>query len=204
MSTNPRALRISVWLLPIVAVVYVMTLAFAVLPAKAYILGPRWTANGVAWRTSFQNGVATGPFPSSTYGNVVSAASKWSFSSTGKNFSFQNYNGVIGPVSMNVGNASFSALGWQNIPGNSVVNKDVNTGRLVSATNYLNSDWSWNTSCTFGTNQADVLTVILHEEGHSLDLQHDSSHPEAVMWPNSTCKHFLTTDDLNGIGALYP
>jgi hypothetical protein len=191
--------------MPVLALAYVAALFLTPLPGWAYITIQRWTGNSTEWWTQFQSGVASAPFPSSAYSNVVTASNRWSNASTGKNFNFINYTGLFGPVRMNINKVSFSAAGLPGDPGTTGVSF-LSTGRLASATVYLNSDWSWNTSCTLNqaNRQADFLTIVLHEMGHAVALDHDSRFTSAVMWPNYTCKQSLTTDDKNGIGALYP
>jgi hypothetical protein len=198
-----RARKILTIGMPILALAYVAALLVAV-PGAAYITVGRWTSNFVDWRTQFQNGVASPPFPASAYSLVVTATNRWSNASTGKNFNFINYTGISGPVLMNINRTSFSAAGWAGDPG--VTQVTFSGANLGSATVNLNSDWTWNTTCGFNqaSKQADFLTVALHETGHAVSLNHDSRFTSAVMWPNYTCKQSLTTDDLNGIAALYP
>lgn len=190
--------------MPVLALAYVAAL-FTALPGAAYVTVARWTGNSTEWWTQFQSGVASPPFPASAYNNVVTSSNRWSNASTGKNFNFINYTGLFGPVRMNINRASFSASGWPGNPGRTTLSF-LSTGRISFATVYLNSDWSWNTSCTLNqaNRQADFLTIVLHEMGHAVSLNHDPNQTAAVMWPNYVCKQTLTADDRNGIGALYP
>jgi len=173
-------------------------------PGSAFITVGRWTTNSTEWWTQFQNGVARPPFPASAYSLVVTSSNRWSNAATGKKFSFINYTGLFGPVRMNINRTSFSAAGWPGDPG--VTQVSFSGGKVSFATVNLNSDWTWNTACTLSQalRKADFLTVTLHEMGHAVSLNHDPAFPNAVMWPNYTCKQNLTADDLNGIQALYP
>ncbi|MCA9844653.1 MAG: matrixin family metalloprotease [Dehalococcoidia bacterium] len=71
---------------------------------------------------------------------------------------------------------------------------------------YLNTFFTWYTDGTMDRDnaKADVRTVTLHEMGHWMYLNHDcGSHPSAVMCPDWTAKWSLTSDDINGMNALY-
>ena len=55
-------------------------------------------------------------------------------------------------------------------------------------------------------NEFDLESVILHEVGHQLGLDH-SSNNGAVMWWSigmSANKRVLHSDDINGIRSRYP
>jgi hypothetical protein len=192
-------------LMPITAVVYVAVLWATIQPVLAFVTVGRWSTNGTQYQTTFRSNTADQPFPASTYNLVVSAANKWSKSSTGKNFTLYNYTGQVGPTPAYVTKASFSQNGWAGNPGvNQITFGSGST--IKGSTLYLNSDWSWNTSCGFDQKNriADLLTILIHETGHTVSLNHDSSHPESVMWPDYRCKHNLSADDINGIARLYP
>lgn len=77
---------------------------------------------------------------------------------------------------------------------------------ITHSKTYLNAYYTWNTSGTMdkANKKTDVKTVAMHEFGHWLVLDHDSRYTSAVMWPNWTKKWSLTTDDINGIKAIYP
>lgn len=80
---------------------------------------------------------------------------------------------------------------------------------IETAEQFFNSSpsYAWNTSGTFCEScyprQVDVLTVGVHELGHWLSLDHDGSHPEAVMYPDYTNKQYLRQDDLSGATQIY-
>ncbi len=56
---------------------------------------------------------------------------------------------------------------------------------------------------THGGGNIDLLTVAIHELGHSLGLRH-SNVPEAIMYPTySGIKRTLADDDIQGIQSIY-
>jgi hypothetical protein len=166
----------------------------------AYLTYARWSGNSVEWR----NYISGSPFPSNATALVASAANKWSASSTGKNFTFINYTNTPGPVRVSINSRDFASYGWPTTkPGHT--RTLISNFRLSSGAVYLNSSWTWNTSCTLdeANKIADFRVIVLHELGHTVSLKHDSSHKGSVMWPNYTCKLQLRTDDKDGIGSLY-
>jgi matrixin len=104
---------------------------------------------------------------------------------------------------MRYSSANFASLGLPDLPGANALT--FSGSNLSGSLLRLNTTWIWNTSCTMdqAAKKVDTLTILLHESGHSVRLLHDSSHPEAVMWSDGTCKQTLRTDDKNGINALY-
>jgi hypothetical protein len=189
------------WLMPVVALGAVAALHLAQGTGEAFITIARWGGNSTEYVTAASLGVA--PFPATTPGLVNTAAARWSQPSTGIPFTIVNFNGQIGPVRMQVGSGNLVALGFPDVPGvNSLTFSGAN---VTSSFLRLNSTWIWNTSCTLNQAQkrVDVLTITLHEMGHSVALNHDPNQTGAVMWPNYVCKQTLRTDDRNGIDALY-
>lgn len=189
-------------LFPALAICFVAVLAFTQRPAEAYITVQRWTGNSTEYVTDAV--VGQSPFPSSTTSLVNTAAARWSQGSTGIPFTIVNFNGQVGPTRMRVSAGNFASLGFPDVPGvNSLT--FLSSGRIASSLLRLNNTWIWNTSCTLNQSQkrADVMTIVLHEMGHSVSLNHDPAQTGAVMWPNYTCKQTLRTDDRNGIDALY-
>ena len=191
------------WLPPILALALVFGLVWTAGQADGYSLISRWGGNSVSFQTGSIT-LSSSPFPASTPSLVTSASVLWSQSSTGVPFSINDYNCCYGPTRMYVDGGNFGSLGYPDVPG---VNQlgFLSSGYLQFSHLYLNSTWSWNTSCYLnqGAKQVDVMTIVLHEMGHSVALNHDPSHTEAVMWPNYACKQTLRTDDVNGIDALY-
>ncbi len=67
-------------------------------------------------------------------------------------------------------------------------------------------DIQFNTSRVFNINGStyDLFTVAEHEIGHALGLNHNTSLPTAVMYPNYTgVKSSLNADDIAGIRSIY-
>ncbi|MDY7000374.1 MAG: matrixin family metalloprotease, partial [Thermodesulfobacteriota bacterium] len=65
----------------------------------------------------------------------------------------------------------------------------------------IESDVRFNSSANWGVYS--LLSVALHELGHSLGLGH-SSNKNAIMYYMSNGRTSLHTDDMNGIRKLYP
>lgn len=190
--------------LPVIALVYVILLAWFTGSASAYVTGGNWGKATATYKVYFPENRTSGPFPSSTYDHAVGAANKWSKGSTGRNFTLLNYTYHTGPAEISISGTSFSAKGWAYAPGATLTYK-ASSGLISAGQLYLNSDWQWNTNCQLAYNGvADTRVILLHEVGHLLRLDHDQWHEEAVMWPDYRCKLTLTTDDLNGVRELYP
>lgn len=190
-------------ILPALALVYLASLFVFVKSGGAYVAVASWSNGSTEFRNYFPNGQSSGNFHAYTHSDVRYAGERWSNPATGKNFWISQFD-AIGPTRGTAGSTSFAAAGWPDVPGANQNNGCY--GCTISWFNlYLNSDWSWNYTCTMdeaGRN-ADTLVIALHEFGHAVKLDHDWYHQEAVMWPNYTCKTYLRTDDLNGIDALY-
>ena len=191
------------FLLPPLAIALVAFLNFMQGQSEAYLAAQRWITNYTEYVTD--SSLGSSPFPSSTPSLANTAAARWSQGSTGIPFTIKNFNGQIGPTRMRYSSGNFASLGLPDLPGANALTFTSSGTNLSGSLLRLNTTWSWNTSCTLdqATKKADVLTVLLHESGHSVRLLHDSSHPEAVMWSDGTCKQTLRTDDKNGIDALY-
>jgi hypothetical protein len=68
----------------------------------------------------------------------------------------------------------------------------------------INTRYPWNLGCQELPTSYDLQTVLLHENGHVVGLDH-SNDINAIMYPSyqqADCT--LGTDDINGIRALYP
>lgn len=189
-------------LLPVLSIAFVLAVALTERSAEAYITFQRWTGSSTEYVTDAV--VGQSPLPSTAPGLVNTAAARWSQGSTGIPFTIVNFNGQIGPTRMRVSAANFASIGYPDVPGANALTQ-LSTGRLASSLLRFNTTWSWNTSCTLNQSQkkADVLTIALHEMGHSVSLNHDPAQTGAVMWPNYVCKQTLRTDDRNGVDALY-
>ena len=190
------------YLFPILAIGFVAVLALTHTSAEAFIAAQRWSGNSTEYVTS--NSLGQAPFPAATLGLINTAAARWSQPSTGIPFWINNFNGQVGPARMVVTRANFATLGFPDVPGaNSLF--FLSNGRLSFSLLRLNDTWTWNTVCNLNQAQrrVDVMTVTLHEFGHSVRLNHDFRHREAVMWPDFRCKQTLRADDRNGINFLY-
>jgi len=67
----------------------------------------------------------------------------------------------------------------------------------------INTRYPWNLGCQELATSYDLQTVILHENGHVVGLDH-SSDTNAVMYPSyqqADCT--LGQDDINGIRSIY-
>lgn len=193
--------------MPLLAVAYVAGLLAFARPGSGFIVIARWITNSTEWASSF--GAPPAPFPANSLATIQTAGARWSNPVTGKNFNFIDFTNIVGPVRTWIDRRSFAAQGWPGDPGVTLITRFVggaHNGKLQFANIYLNSDWAWNTNCVLNqaAKQADLLTIILHEMGHAVSLNHDQAFQNAVMWPNYVCKQNLTADDRNGIGALYP
>lgn len=82
---------------------------------------------------------------------------------------------------------------------------DTSNGDISECDCVFNDNYNWSTSATTPSGQYDVESVMLHEFGHYLSLEH-SSVPTAVMWPtigSGVQKRTLSADDIAGILAIY-
>jgi hypothetical protein len=82
-------------------------------------------------------------------------------------------------------------------------------GEAAVATPFDTTAGTWagdirlNSAAGFGAGGYDLYTVLLHEAGHALGLDHSSS-ATAVMYPSyNGVKKALTSDDVSGIRNLY-
>lgn len=79
----------------------------------------------------------------------------------------------------------------------------VGPGGTIGGDVHINTIFSWEDNPNANNGQFDLLTVLIHELGHSLGLQH-SSDPMSVMFPNyQGARRSLSADDIAGIQAIY-
>jgi hypothetical protein len=140
---------------------------------------------------------------------IQNAANTWN--NAGAKFTF-SYGGAT-----NIANASSSAgdginsINWSsNFPSGSTTLAEttywysIPSGNITECDCVFNANQTWSTAAVTPSGQFDVESVMLHEFGHILSLGH--STPPAVMQPSlpdGTQRRTLTTDDINGIKAIY-
>ncbi len=84
---------------------------------------------------------------------------------------------------------------------------DINTGAMINAPVFVNSNVEWN--AYDGPLQVavggpyDIRRVLLHEFGHVLGLDHEDSVP-SIMHTYVSDLYQLQPDDIAGIRAIYP
>jgi hypothetical protein len=81
----------------------------------------------------------------------------------------------------------------------------VPSGNIYECDCVFNDKHTWSTAATTPGGQFDVESVMLHEFGHFLSLDH-SEVSAAVMWPTIAAgvqKRTLSADDIAGIIAIY-
>lgn len=79
-----------------------------------------------------------------------------------------------------------------------------NSGSLAGDMHFDDAE-TWSTSVQYSSSQPiDLVTVAIHELGHSLGLKH-SNVSGAIMYPTYySSQRTLSSDDIQGIQALYP
>lgn len=83
---------------------------------------------------------------------------------------------------------------WYSIP----------SGNITECDCVLNANQPWSTAAVTPSGQFDVESVMLHEFGHYLSLDHSTA--PAVMQPaipSGTQRRVLSSDDIDGIIAIY-
>ncbi|MBI5641201.1 MAG: matrixin family metalloprotease [Nitrospirae bacterium] len=174
--------------------------------ALAYVINQtggnyiKWASGSMTYKINSTDG------PSGSSGQISSAATTWSNVAT-STFNFVNggatsssnwgsNNGENIIVFLSFSDSCASTLGinqyWYN-PG---------TGSI------LDSDIKFNTDCNLTTDGSgtgfDVQSLALHELGHSLSLGHTSGTVMNSTLMEGSLKRNLTSDDRNGISAIYP
>lgn len=80
-------------------------------------------------------------------------------------------------------------------------------GQLDEADMAMNNNVQWSDQCANAFNSFDYESVILHEAGHFLGLDHNQANSIAVMFPsvaNGTCKRALQSTDISDVCTVYP
>ena len=119
-----------------------------------------------------------------------------------KNYSF------VGPVMASVRKQSTAPPGFGGAPA--VTDLTYSGSTITAGSIFLNSAFTWNTSGTMNqaNRQADVRTIMVHELGHEVYLNHPSScgsmttdEVNAAMNPNWVKKWYTNPDDKAGAAA---
>jgi hypothetical protein len=160
--------------------------------AKFYVGMPGTSPSGVSWSSA-----------------LTSAMDKWNAQTQ---FKFVADAGFADPCSRTAtGNRiDFRATACGNNFGNNVLAVTLtlaNPGRLGFGELYqsniiFNSSYSWDVYDGPRRSQIDFGRVALHELGHAIGLDHESSQP-AIMAPTLTDLSTLQADDVAGVKAIY-
>jgi len=73
---------------------------------------------------------------------------------------------------------------------------------IVQSDILLNTEFKWDIYTGPRRNEVDFSRVVLHELGHALGLEHESSTP-AIMSPSITDLDSLQVDDISGVNSIY-
>ena len=144
--------------------------------------------------------------PSSLGGDLAAVqASANTWSSAGANFSFTGGGATtIGAGACNGTHDGVNTVGWKQQSGSILAV----TCTLYGGANEAEFDmqispgWNWTTG---STPNVDLQSVVTHEFGHALGLNH-STNSGAVMYASytaGTLKRSLTADDIAGLTAIY-
>lgn len=77
------------------------------------------------------------------------------------------------------------------------------SGAAIDGDVHFDDDEEWGVSGAWACDNIDVESVALHELGHSLGLRHSNSSGAVMNNVLNEIKRNLTTDDINGIRAIY-
>lgn len=166
--------------------------------------GFKWTSNTASWG---YNGTGA---PASVAGSALSAASSaastWGF---GSNFHFTGGGASgAGTGACGGGTDGQNTVGWANQSGSvlavtcSWYNGGSPFGAAAEFDMQIDPEWSWTTG---GSVNIDLQSVVTHEFGHALGLNH-SSDGSAVMYASysaGSTKRSLAADDLAGLVVIY-
>ena len=167
----------------------------------------RFATTGLVW----DNATATQRYnpsgqPVSGQGALVATQSTWN--NAGSRFRFVN-GGTTGTcpslLSGCPGRQRFdgeNGVGWARLQ-NGTLGVTVYSTSIDEADMGINTRYPWNLGCQELPASYDLQTVMLHENGHVVGLDH-SSDTNAVMYPSyrqADCT--LGQDDINGIRSIY-
>jgi hypothetical protein len=192
---------------------FLATLAtmFILLVAVSVVFGDgsRWT--GEKWsapstgdeRVSFD--LVRSSFPDWMEQHIVRAAERWD-----NNAALDLYE--AGSGSHHFSSVDFDDTVWPDTWAAATTrnfeepNESPSSGFLSDVDTYFNSDWNWNTNCTFSSMQADIRVVALHEAGHWMRLVDKCGGGTSVMCYNdmeSQCLTSPTSDDYTQLRKVY-
>jgi hypothetical protein len=139
---------------------------------------------------------------------MAAAAGQWNgISGASWTVSWKNYD-FIGPTQATVLRQSTAPPGFGGAPA--VTDLRYSGSTITGGNIYLSTAFTWNTSGTMNqTNkQADVRTIMVHEFGHEVYLNHPSScggmttdEVNSAMNPNWRQKWYTNADDKAGTAA---
>jgi len=168
----------------------------------------RWGTTGLVW----DNASATQRYnpagqPVSGQSALVATQSTWS--NAGSSFRFVNGGTTSTCPSLVPGCAGGqrfdgeSGVGWAPLE-EGTLGVTVYDPSVDEADMGINTGYAWNLGCQELSTSYDLQTVLLHENGHVVGLDH-SDDTGAVMYPSyqqADCT--LGQDDINGIRSIYP
>ena len=195
-------------------------LLFCLFGAAAWAVptGKRWFKSPVEYRVFSHasiNGVTD--FTQNVLPGVQNAFSSWTQATcTSWNTQYQ------GPFSLPTGTAAVTAadrlntvvwLGGSNwrygsaTLGLTTLAFLTGSGEILDADMEMNNNVLWSTQANGTANAYDMQSVVLHEAGHFLGLDHTPGSGGAVMFPTipkGTVKRTLATVDTNDVCSVYP
>ncbi|MFF2878146.1 matrixin family metalloprotease [Gottfriedia sp. NPDC057991] len=176
-----------------IAVVFIIVIFFGLGRALAYsTTSPYKLVGGINSKT-YYIGDPGGTWASSIRSGVSSWNSLSYANYSEKSTSNQTLNYFVG---------AFGNTGWCGFTY--YVDSD---GSMINYGGYPNKNWyknevQLNTSMNYQVCSASKKIVAMHEMGHSMGLKH-STNTGALMYDGYKTIDYPTTDDLNGIEALY-
>lgn len=168
----------------------------------------RWAATELVW----DNASATqryNPAGQPVSGQSALVATQSSWSNAGSRFRFVNGGTTSTCPSLVPGCPGGQRFDGQNGVGwaaleDGTLGVTVYNPSIDEADMGINTRYPWNLGCQELATSYDLQTVLLHENGHVVGLDH-SSDTGAIMYPSyqqADCT--LGQDDVNGIRAIYP
>ena len=168
----------------------------------------RWATTGLVW----DNATATqryNPAGQPVSGQSALVATQSSWNNAGSRFRFVNGGTTSTCPSLVPGCSGGQQFDGQNGVGWAALDEGT-LGVTVYSTSIdeadmgINTGYAWNLGCQELSTSFDLQTVLLHENGHVVGLDH-SNDTNAIMYPSyqqADCT--LGQDDMNGIRAVYP